>query len=503
VIRGSHGTSIQPGLLSLATGLTLWVIAYALLWYGHAMWRDELQAWMIATGSRTPIDLYWNMRNEGHPGLWHLLLWAGAQLRADPYVLRLIQAAIAGATLLLILLRSPFSKTEKLLLTASYFLIFEYGTLARSYGLGVLLLLLAVDAERRASPQTQWRAWLWLGLAANTSIFAALVSLAFAAGFITRRPRPYWEGVGSVALYLALLALAVFWMMPAPDTVFAARWHLDFDRARIVLVAGQFVSAFLPIGTSAPKFWNPVFYADVAAATGLPAPYVIALLLVALVPLSLLALGQWRTRILFVMATGLIAAFMYVKFAGAARHYGTFFIAFIGCLWLARGAQPSLLARTAVIVLLGLNAIGGLNAIYGALQRPFSDGEATADLIRTISHGNGFIAASPDAPGSAVAGYLSRPFYYPDCDCDGTFLRWNSDRSGDPISKPESPLWGRLRDRMTATGVSTGLLITNAPLDIDVVERNWPGLALTRLAAFEPAVVADESFILYQLDRAP
>lgn len=35
----------------------------------HEMWRDELQAWMIADNSRTLAELFSNLRYETHPPL--------------------------------------------------------------------------------------------------------------------------------------------------------------------------------------------------------------------------------------------------------------------------------------------------------------------------------------------------------------------------------------------------------------------------------------------------
>ena len=33
----------------------------------HEMWRDELQAWLLARDSATPLDLMRNLKYEGHP----------------------------------------------------------------------------------------------------------------------------------------------------------------------------------------------------------------------------------------------------------------------------------------------------------------------------------------------------------------------------------------------------------------------------------------------------
>ena len=37
----------------------------------HAMWRDELQIFMIAANSATPSQLFYNLKYEPHPALWY------------------------------------------------------------------------------------------------------------------------------------------------------------------------------------------------------------------------------------------------------------------------------------------------------------------------------------------------------------------------------------------------------------------------------------------------
>ena len=42
----------------------------------HEMWRDEIQAWLIARDSASPIEVLYHLnRYDGHPGLWHLCLY--------------------------------------------------------------------------------------------------------------------------------------------------------------------------------------------------------------------------------------------------------------------------------------------------------------------------------------------------------------------------------------------------------------------------------------------
>ncbi|MFI4989052.1 MAG: hypothetical protein ACHQF3_16620, partial [Alphaproteobacteria bacterium] len=112
--RGSAALNIWAPFLLLAA----WGALFAFI---HDPSRHELQAFLIARASRGPLSLFHNLGHEGHPGLWHLVLLAAVRLYDDPLVVRLLQAALAVASLALIWLVSPFAAVEKLLLSLSYY----------------------------------------------------------------------------------------------------------------------------------------------------------------------------------------------------------------------------------------------------------------------------------------------------------------------------------------------------------------------------------------------
>jgi len=41
----------------------------------HAMWRDELQIFMLGLHSSSPWSLLLKLKYEAHPALWHMLVW--------------------------------------------------------------------------------------------------------------------------------------------------------------------------------------------------------------------------------------------------------------------------------------------------------------------------------------------------------------------------------------------------------------------------------------------
>src|SRR5438105_4038485 len=139
----------------------------------HEMWRDEVQAWLIARDSPLPWNVAYNGRYEGHPSLWHLVLWLPAHLSSDPRAMQLVHILIASLGAFLVFRLSPFSLPVKLALVASYFFFYEWGVLARNYALSVVLVFALCTLFRR-----RWERFLTfailLALLAQTNLLSLI-----------------------------------------------------------------------------------------------------------------------------------------------------------------------------------------------------------------------------------------------------------------------------------------------------------------------------------------
>lgn len=54
----------------------------------HEMWRDELEAWLIASNSSSVVSLLDNIEYTGHPGLWYLCLYIINKFWQHPWAIR-------------------------------------------------------------------------------------------------------------------------------------------------------------------------------------------------------------------------------------------------------------------------------------------------------------------------------------------------------------------------------------------------------------------------------
>ena len=173
----------------------------------HAMWRDELEVFMLAQGHASLFELFRALDYTGHPGLWPTLVWLIVQATADPVWMQVAHTVLAVAASVIVYRWAPFSKAEKVLLLAGYVLFFEYFVISRSY---VLLVLIGFGflALRQYRPDQRLVPWLLLGLLANTHLLGAIWSIALGAMLAIEQARRAPVLLAGGAAYLGLLAQA-------------------------------------------------------------------------------------------------------------------------------------------------------------------------------------------------------------------------------------------------------------------------------------------------------
>ncbi len=99
----------------------------------HEMWRDELQAWLIAGTVTALFSCFRICATRVTPALWQLLLMPLTRLFDRPEAMQFFHVLIATGSVFMVVRYSPFSTSQKLLLCLSYFLFYEYSQIARNY----------------------------------------------------------------------------------------------------------------------------------------------------------------------------------------------------------------------------------------------------------------------------------------------------------------------------------------------------------------------------------
>ena len=204
--------------------LGLWIAVTSFTLNYHEKWADEAQAWLIARDMS--LDRIWlhELRYEGSPGLWHTTLWAAQHIFHAKYgALGYIGVAFALAGICVLLFATPFPHWVRWLTAFSFFFLYQYGVIARSYVLFPLFCFVAVRQYRSLERPIRFAASLvpLALLTAHGSLLAAGLALAYLIRFIRQwrshsdiARRDFWFAVALLAvLYIFLLLI----LLPAAD----------------------------------------------------------------------------------------------------------------------------------------------------------------------------------------------------------------------------------------------------------------------------------------------
>ena len=488
----------QDGAVCGAEGISRWhwLIFFSLQLLNfyqlmqHAMWRDELQIWSLVRASATIPELIHNMRYDGFPALWYVLLWFISLVTASPVAMQLFHFTCSSAAQFLVMLRSPFSPWMKLTLVAGYYFSFEYCVISRAYVLGVLLVFCYCAFQRWLEQRPYWRIFL-LGLLANTSVYGAILSLAFVADelwTVVKDRRSSGELglqgrkilIALIFIYGALFAAALACMLPPADVKFSNAWRLYPDANELVYQFCRNLVFMVPVPLAKPSFWNTLALID---CNGFVRWMILPIGVV-------IGGGIWaslykdrRRLLLFITGFAGIWIFTVVKYYGFVRHIGAEMVLFIACIWLAgqSGSFPPL-ARRAFWCILFVNLLAwGIASCYH-LRYDFSGSRQMAAAIREFGGSKPTVIADEDGPSSSVAGYLAQPLYYASNRKPQTYISWNTERSDG-----RHDVLG-FANELAAAGHVNILLLLNYPM---------PVASAKLLACTGETIVKDEAFCLY------
>ena len=520
--RPSHTSAGQslPARLALVAPFLLLLAVNS--WH-HVLWGDELHAWGIVTGSADLREMFGNLHYDGHPGLWHLMLWPGRAVTSSPAWMRLVAFAVGTAIVLTIGLAAPFSLAEKTLLLLNYYIVFEYTVMVRNYGIGLLLAMFyaivrtsarhIATREGGVDPRAPGDAWirslligLLLGLMANANVYALFLSgflaleYAWSQSFEWARPAraDLIRLLPGGLLFVALVLFSAWTFFPPADIGHSANALKDRDpdtlRRLAVAALRTLVAPFVPIDLSFPdSFAFPGNWYERGKRVTIMAvllPFVLAAQWTVLrhrKPLALALAGTAATATLF--------AFLF--WPAAIRHLGALWTGFIVAWWLVRDRLP---ARSwPMLALLTVGALGGVAAQAGQWMRPFSTSAAVATWIRENGYAETATVGDWDWGIEPVAVLLRHPFYSVDCQCTDRFATLRHRDNGYNASM----LPDRLAQYVETSGQAPFLLLLEARLDPEsraaIVAKRFK---LTEVAYFSGAE-RDKEMAIYRVDRTP
>ena len=486
----------------------------------HEMWRDEIQAWLLARDSTSVINLFANLKYEGHPGLWHLCLMPLSRITHSPVMMQMFHLLITGVTVYLFVRYAPFNWFQKLLFCFGYFVLYEYAIVARNYALGLLLITVFCVLFKE-----RYKRFIWVGcvlfLLAHTSVHALIVTIAigialcceyiFGGRFLKHLneeiealedKRPIWIGFALIGIGIIT---AVLQLNPPPDTGFAVAWNFNYEAKRVNDIVKLISRAYLPVTRPVSGFWGSNLLTTYPLFQTIQIPLCYFLMLLS----ALLFFKRPTALLTYLVSTLGLLAFFYVKYHGSIRHHGFLFLTFLMCCWIYRDCPAINLGKAErqdtdstidrvlnvagtvlVTLLLICHAIGGVIAIRMEHRYVFSYGKLTAEYIKSQGMQDHPIVAEKDSATSTVVGYLpKRQVYYPRGSRLGSFVRWDKTRNHSVSKKRviEEAL------KLSSQNTQDVLIILNRALSPKLCEQH----NLTSLVKFTGSTVRDEGFHLY------
>ena len=159
--------------------LLLFILFFVLCAMGilkHEMWRDELEAWLIAKDSISISELLRNIKYTGHPALWYLCLHLLSKITSDPIIMQLFHLVIAAGVIFVFLHYSTFNELQKTVFCFGYFPLYEYGVISRNYSLGVLFIFTFCALYCRKNKSYLFLA-IALALMSHTNVYSLIIVL--------------------------------------------------------------------------------------------------------------------------------------------------------------------------------------------------------------------------------------------------------------------------------------------------------------------------------------
>ncbi|MBX2842692.1 MAG: hypothetical protein KTR26_13055 [Flammeovirgaceae bacterium] len=490
-------------LLSLLgyIGINIFMMFY------HEPWRDELQAISLSKNSNSLASLVALTKYEGHPSLWFFILFFASKLSDSLIFIQILHLAIFGVGVFILLKYSKVDLKLKIPIIFGYYFMYEYSIIIRNYGIGITLLLLAcffIDKKKLILSS------IIIAILFHANIYAFFLgaSLWFTViiHFFTLKTKKII--IGTVILFFSFILL-VLDILPPEDHFFATEHLVDF---RNIMKGFTIIwKSFISIPEFDVHFWNSnvmkqlftdKYFSNAVMVFGS------SILLI----YSLNYLGKSSSALIFFCTVLFIITFFSItKYHGYLRHQGHLFIAYIVAIWLkeifpqnqfkqfqlpisetflSKFLITSFFKKYFIQFVLFISIIGSIISYYFDLNYQFSNGKKVATYIKENYSSNCNVIGHVDFSASTISYFLDKDIYYPLSETSSSFIVWDIKRDRDISEK--LLLSGFNNEK---TNKKETILITSFEIENKNLLEEYK---LTLVKEFEPAIVENESFYLYQ-----
>jgi hypothetical protein len=413
----SEGSPPSPSRLELRLRWLLFAVWSVLVVIGtvrHEYWRDEVRALSLARNASSAPGLLASMANEGHPILWHFLLYLASGLTSSNLILPIVSLSVAAAAIALLIFRCSMPLWIKALFVFGRAGLYEYSVMARNYGISMLLCFAFawMYPKRREHPLLLGAV---LALLANTnihSVFLAGLLMAFwwwderlwdRSGQGRRRPGSAWLATLIVVTGMAG-ALVTVWPVETTCPSNAARYTAPHVLRALLSALSDPSGQFGSIAPRAPFLAVPVNLLFVSCT---------------------LILVRRRAALATAWAAAVgLSIFFEVVYSGSYRHQALFIVFLMTLYWMVLDGDAQAPQSRIGLVLSRVGSSVGLPAllivslavgVYLLGQDIAKQQSASRALASFISdraeYANAILMGEPDFYLESVRYYADNPIY--------------------------------------------------------------------------------------------
>lgn len=484
----------------------------------HEMWRDELQAWLIARDSSSYGNMLYNLRYEGHPALWHTILFFATRITHNPVVMQIIHVCIALGAMAVLIFKSPFNRLQKVLITSGYFMFYEYSLISRNYAIGMLFLFLALMFYFKNAANLIPVA-VCLFFMANSNLYALTITLVLTGIIVFEKILSERKITEQTILFssiaIAGIMLAVYQIKPQPDSANHISWPNGLEADRVKLALSDIVKAYLPFPvTKSIAFWNTnIFIPDTFVVT-------LKLVLACLVFIGVFTFAFSKNiyvSLFYLKSTVLVILLTYVTFLPYVRYLGHLILILIASYWMHLEKretsfklpfypvfQKALLPF--FLLVLGVNSLTGLYAFTVDYSRPFSTAKETVAFLKEKKLDKKFIAVYPDYIGAGICAYSDTKVYYPQIDSLASFVLWNKQRNhkmqiNEALNSTKSKINSKTREIIFISGNEIKMNFTDGHQEPLTAYLFPDSIQIDLLTRYPKAISGDDVFFVYQIKK--
>ncbi len=230
----------------------------------HEPWRDEAQVWLIVRDLSIP-DIFSHLSAYGNLGVWYVILFPFAKLGFPYFTMQIIHWLISITTCTLFLFKAPINKFIKVFFVFSYYMVFEYGVVARDYMLTVLFLfLIATFYKSRFTKPVRFAVFIFLLFNCHVLGFGAAFALLIIY-FAEVKSRKRMDSFKTALIIMtAGFAVAILTLIPFSTAIVDATIPvtyipiLNYNAVWTILTSIQ--NAFIPTVYNFEEIKMPLFF---------------------------------------------------------------------------------------------------------------------------------------------------------------------------------------------------------------------------------------------------